>query len=473
MQQQADEQFWRLLPSPPAPSAQVFAAYRQLQQAQWLPLEHIRRNQLTSLNQLLAHCARHIPFYRRVLQEAGLAPQDQPIGWDQFRRLPVLQRSDYQRHLDELRAEALPDGIVARPPILTSGTTGEPLQIAGTNLSVFWWHAFYLRDLEWAGLDPRGPLAVIKVFAKKPEELPRFLRGVSRAVRNPLLQGLCESGPMFAMDVRQDPRVQLDWLRQVRPHYLSSPASNLEFLASLVRESGQPLAELRAVQIYGEAMTPLQRQRIEAGLGVPVKNLYSSTEAGYMASQCPHGGGLHQHAENFIAEVVDADGKACAPGESGRLLVTTLHNHYGPFIRYEIGDDVTLAAEPCACGRGLPHWQQVDGGKWRPLLQLPDGRRKSSMGLVAELQGMAGVHQFQLVQRRPDHILVRIAPSLQWSAESAQRIAGLVREHMEQQVQVEVETRPFLERPPGGKFRPVLVEVADTAASVNEQSTAG
>jgi phenylacetate-CoA ligase len=451
--------FWQLVPSPAPQAAAVFAAYQELDRAQWRDPAQIERHQLAALDTLLAHCARHVPYYQRLLGELGLYPRRDPLSWEEFRRLPILTRQEYQTHVQEIRARVLPEGMVAGEPILTSGTTGVPLRIAPTNRTAFWWHAHYLRDLEWAGLDPRGRLAVIRVFAKKPEELPALLAGVSRPYRNKILRGLCESGPLFAMDIRQDPRRQLAWLREVRPHYLISPASNLEFLAGLVAESGHPLENLCAVQIYGEAMSPRTRARIEAGLGVPVKNLYSSTEAGYMASGCPQGDGLHQHAENFIAEVLDPENRPCQPGQTGRLVITTLHNYLGPFIRYDIGDDVTLGDGPCPCGRGLPLWKHVDGGKWRPLLRLPDGRRKSSMGLVSEVHGLEGIHQFQIVQPAIDRIIVRIAPAQGWGPDSATRLAAIVRAHTEGLLDVEVEERAYLERPAGGKFRPVLVEV--------------
>ena len=119
---------------------------------------------------------------------------------------------------------------------------------------------------------------------------------------------------------------------------------------------------------------------------MPVKNLYSTTEAGYIASPCPSGTGLHVHSENVIAEVLDERDRPCAPGQTGRLVFTTLHNFLAPFIRYDILDEVTLASEPCPCGRGLPLWTRVEGrrhpnaGAARRAPQILDGHHASACG---------------------------------------------------------------------------------------------
>ena len=47
----------------------------------------------------------------------------------------------------------------------------------------------------------------------------------------------------------------------------------------------------------------------------------------------------------FVVEVLRADGSACAPGETGRVVVTNLHNFAMPMIRYELGDQAAFGAD--------------------------------------------------------------------------------------------------------------------------------
>lgn len=445
-------------PPVPAPEvSQVWAAYQELDRTQWLTPADLAACQLQQLRALLAHCSQQVPFYRRLLSEAGL--DRRPIETlSDFRRLPLLTRELYQTHFADMQARTLPAGMTAAGGSFTSGTNGVPIKVLKTNRDSLWWSAFYLRDLEWSGLDPRGRLAAIRLIAMSPTDLPQALEGFSVPHWTPFCAILMETGPLFGMDIRQDPRRQLAWLRKIKPEYLLSLPSNLSYLAGLIQESGERLRSLRAIQAIGEPLTEYVRQCIEDGFGVPVKNLYSTTETGYIASPCPRGEGLHVHAENVLAEVLDADNKPCQPGQTGRLVVTSLNNFLTPFLRYDILDDVTLAPGPCPCGRGLPLWTHVEG-RQVPLLHLAGGRRKSVLGLILGVRKVGGFHQFQIIQRAVDHVLLRIVPDGTWSPDHAERLRQAVYEEFEAAIQVTIEQKEFLERPPGGKLKLAIVEM--------------
>jgi phenylacetate-CoA ligase len=182
-----------------------------------------------------------------------------------------------------------------------------------------------------------------------------------------------------------------------------------------------------------------------------------------MASPCPLGHGLHVHGENVLAEVLDADNRPCLPGQTGRLVFSALHSFRAPLLRYDILDDVTLAPGPCPCGRGLPLWTQVDGRR-HPLLHLPDGRRKAITGLYLEVRKVGGCHQFQIVQRAVDHVLLRIVPDSTWTDGHAERMRQTVQQEFEAPIRVEVEAKERLERPPGGKLKIAIIEMEEGRA---------
>ena len=452
---------WPRIPAPEV--AQVWAAYRELDRTQWLAPADLAELQLAQLRALLAHCYAQVPYYRRIMSEAGLS--DRPIeSLDELGRLPLLTRTLYQEHEAELQAQSLPAGMTETWNGYTSGTNGVPIHVRKTDRDGLWWNACFLRDLEWSGLDPRGRLASIRLLTKDREKLPRALGGGASPYWTKVCGALMETGPSHAMDIRQDPRRQLEWLRRVDPDYLISLPSNLEYLACLIEESGLRLPRLRAIQAIGEPLPPHVRRRIESGFGVPVRNLYSTTEGGYMASPCPSGAGLHVHAENVLAEVLAADGRPCRPGETGRLVFTSLHSFLNPFIRYDILDEVTLATELCPCGRGLPLWTAVDGRR-HPLFHLPDGGRKATTGLMLVVRRVGGMRQFQIVQKAVDLVLVRVVPSQDWDPKNAERMQHVVQEELGASVRVEVEQQEWLERPGGGKLRIVVNELEDRRAA--------
>ncbi len=325
-------------PLPDAAFALVWNAYLELDRTQWLPPTVIQERQLQQVRTLLDHCIRHVPYYREVLPAAGIVPAAVQT-FEDFRRVPLLPRRIYQEQSGAFVATALPAGTVA-----------DGVQ---TNWTQLWWHALYLRDLEWCNLDPAGTLAMVRATETSGAQHERLMQGITLPCWSAALDPLIETGLAHLMDVQQDPHAQMQWLRRVAPDYLVSSPANLEALAGQAREQG-PLPRLRAIQSLSGTLTSAAQAVIAAAFSVPVKNTYSDPMLGYLASPCPEGHGLHVHAENVLLEVLDESGQACAPGQPGRLIATDLHNLRAPLVRYELGDEATVGPTACPCGRGLP-----------------------------------------------------------------------------------------------------------------------
>jgi phenylacetate-CoA ligase len=86
-----------------------------------------------------------------------------------------------------------------------------------------------------------------------------------------------------------------------------------------------------------------------------------STEAGPMTIECKENPcGLHLLEDCYLAEVIDpATTEPVPPGRIGELVVTTLHRHASPLIRYRTGDLIRVDPQPCPCGRTFVRF---DGG---------------------------------------------------------------------------------------------------------------
>ena len=206
---------------------------------------------------------------------------------------------------------------------------------------------------------------------------------------------------------------------------------------ALLAESGQRLPRLRTILAIGETLTEEARGHIESGFGVPVKTTYSCVEAGYLASPCPAGHGLHVHSENVLLEVLDEQGQPCRPGQTGQVVLTTLHNFLTPLLRYRILDAATLGPERCPCGRGLPLLARVEG-KRRPV---PTGRRPAQGLWFPGPAGckLGGYQQHQIIQQSADRLTVRLVPDRCWSADHSAQVVRWVQEYFEAPIRVEVE----------------------------------
>ncbi len=328
----------------------------QFDQTQWLSPEALFAQQARQLRVLFAHAARSVPFYDQRFAAAGVDP-DAPVTPEALQRLPVLRRGALRAAGEALGTTVLPESHGKRHAIETSGATGEPVRLYGTEITGVFWRACVMREHLWHDRRMDGKLAAIRRARPGAAMAPLGLRGDSWG---PASGAIFPTGPAVLLNVASPPPAQLDWLLRERPDYLISLPSNLLVLARLCLEQGVALPGLQQVMTVGEPVTAALRDLVRQAWDVPLKDSYSCEEAGYLAMQCPEHEVLHVQSENLLLEVVGDDGRPCGPGEVGQVLVTSLHNFATPLIRYALGDLAEVGA-PCACGRGLPVIARVLG----------------------------------------------------------------------------------------------------------------
>jgi phenylacetate-CoA ligase len=195
----------------------------------------------------------------------------------------------------------------------------------------------------------------------------------------------------------------------VQPDYLLTPPTMLRELLRVIERRPIRFERLKGISTFAEPVPVGLREECSVRLGVPLKDLYSCREIGYLALECPDQAHYHVQAETVLIEVLDEQDRPCAAGEVGRVVVTPLHNFAMPLIRYALGDYAEVGP-PCACGRGLPVLRRIFG-RARNMLRLPDGNGKwiAMEPLEKRLRDLP-VQQYQLVQRTYGSIEVRIVP---------------------------------------------------------------
>jgi phenylacetate-CoA ligase len=382
-------------PAVPAPGgAQALAILHQLEQSQWLAPEALQELQLGQLAILLRHAHATVPFYKASW--AGAYDPAAPLTPARFARLPLLARRDLQDGFAQLRSTHPPAAHGAPEERRTSGSSGAPVRFLGTPLDGLYWNAFTLRDHLWHGRDLSLKLAVIRRETERSDA----------ANWGPATQGLVVTGRSVGNAVRADARAQIEWLREQRPGCLFTYPSLVREMARLSIRDGIALPGLREVRTLAEALGADDRALVREAWGVPLTDLYSASEAGYLALQCPAHEHYHVQSENVLLEVLDDSGAPCAPGQIGRVVVTPLHGFAMPLVRYDIGDYAELG-EPCSCGRGLPVLKRILG-RVRNMLTTADGRRYWPVFGTRALMDSAPVRQYQFVQKTTDLVEARI-----------------------------------------------------------------
>jgi phenylacetate-CoA ligase len=160
--------------------------------------------------------------------------------------------------------------------------------------------------------------------------------------------------------------------------------------------------DLRLILCTGEVLYTFQRTAVEAMLGARVVEEYGSNDAGILASE-DAAGRWRVHWEHLCVEVL-RDGRPARAGEVGELVITNLHSHIMPFIRYATGDVVTMPATSDSQGLLRASMPAIIG-RCSDALVTTDGRLVGNRDLVEMLVRETGTDVFSLFQPTRDRVL--------------------------------------------------------------------
>jgi phenylacetate-CoA ligase len=406
----------------------------------------LRARQEARLRVLIRWAYDTVPYYRRVMDGAGVSPDDIQ-GIDDLPLLPVLRRRDVKMHLDALTSERARKRDLL--PTVTSGTSAEPLGFYRDRRTLPFEQATRWHSMEWAGVTPADAHLLLT------------LGSVSVGASQVAWWGRMAGSASIPMEVlysrKPDPVVEI--LERIAPAVILGYPSFLHLLAQAALRSGRPLrTRPRRIIYQAEHMGEDTRQLIARAFGVPILSRYGAAELSGLVAQTCERGRWHLNPEGFVVEVVTGE-----PGDlhgmqasSGRLVITDLRNLAMPFIRYEIGDVGTAAGEEkCRCGRILPLLGEMEGRIWEWVvtpagLRIPAIVLQRAMRLHIDL-----LWEYQFRQDRPEVLEVAVVPVGAYGEDRQEELARHLEVVLGGGIIVRVTPVDHIPREPSGK-RPVM-----------------
>jgi phenylacetate-CoA ligase len=414
---------------------------RLLEQTQFDPPEVVAARQLGALKVQLGHAYDTVPYYHTAWDRAGVHPTDVKALAD-LEAFPVLTKADIRAHEADLLSTAYRGAQLRLKR--TSGSTGVPLTIRVDEPAMQWKHACTVRSDQWSGY--RLGQRVAKVWGN-PEYLHLGWRG---RFRNRFLDRAVYLDTIHLTDAKV--AAFAAGLRRYRPGLVFGHAHSLYLVACHLKKTG--VTDIRPNGIISTAMVlhDWQRKVIEEVFATPVSNRYGCEEVSLIAAECEQHTGLHVNADSVYVE---------APaGRPGGLIVTDLVNRAMPLIRYQIGDVATGAGRACACGRGLPLLDRIEGRE-ADYVVTPAGTLISGISLTENFALLIdGTAQVQIVQETVHDLRIRLVPGDGFGARSRGQIEALVRETFGPAVRFEVELVDAIPQEPSGKYRFCISKVA-------------
>jgi phenylacetate-CoA ligase len=418
-------------------------------QATWLEhsaldsLEEIEQTQRKRLVELVRHAKQHSAYYGETL--ASIDPdsfeladlpttnkQEMMANFERVLTVDDIKREDIERFFED------PDNLgkyFQDKYVLshTSGSQGQPLLIVQTQEDM---------DLLFALQASRGNKEDMGIV----EGVKRLLSPVRLAVVT-LKRGFYPSASAFEflpdgmrgfLDVRRLSLTDDDLIEQLaefRPTHLSTYASILHEIARAIEQGKLDLKpELEQVVNFSERLTPKARKQYIDLLGAPILDDYGMGECLFLSNGCPKTGGMHVNADWVVLEVVDDENRPVPPGTKGcKVLITNLSNKVQPFIRYEVGDVVTMASEPCGCGSNMPLIASIEGRSADMFKIDGAGGERSLSPLLFQhvLERVLDAREYQIIQEEPNTFHIRLEP-LPGSSLDAEQTHRALEEHLKE-----------------------------------------
>jgi len=390
---------------------------------------------------------RTVPLYRAALVngEGGNRP------FERFRELPFLSKSQMRAGFPEnfLGAQRALDALLDDQLVElehTSGTSSERLPVI---FGRGWWNeqeerALRLNRFVAQVLDehPNVRRAAITAPACTGLTCPTgWLSREQRTLGNTLFVNLARIPFLLSEADLEGMAAEIsDW----SPQFLDVSPVHGAWFALFCERRGIKFPSLRFVLCSYEFVSVVHRRMIERAFGVPVFDLYGSTETGHLL-MADERGAMKSSRETAFLEVVETGSDGI-----GELVVTTLSNDFMPLLRYRIGDFVAHQLRPYED-------IYVVHGRVRDALQAGDGRRVTTWDVDQCFAGVEGIAHYELREPERGSWVLRFVPAnggptdamLRQLTTRLQALLKTVRE-------IQTHSMPVLLPTASGKFRLTL-----------------
>ena len=306
------------------------------------PREKILEIQNEKLVRQVRHVWDNVPYYRRLMEEKGVAPED-IRGVEDISKLPFLSKADLR--------DAYPYGLLGTDLKncvrihSTSGTTGKRVVAFYTQKDVDMWEECCARAIVAAGGTDEDVCQVCYGYGLFTGGAG--LHGGSHKVG-------CLTLPMSSGNTDR----QIQFMMDLNATILCCTPSYAAFIGETLAERGyKPEDNKLKAGIFGaEPWTEEMRRNIEKSLGIKAYDIYGLTEISGpgVAFECEEQKGMHINEDHFYVEVINPEtGEPLPDGEKGELVFTSLDKEGFPLLRYRTKDICVLSRKKCSCGRTL------------------------------------------------------------------------------------------------------------------------
>jgi phenylacetate-CoA ligase len=406
--------------------------------------------QAEKLRELVAHAYRTVPYYREAMDERGIREISGPAD---LAKLPVLTRDVLIRRQQDLYSSEADHATLQTN--FSSGSTGRRAEFAQDQDFRLWMRAHQVRTYEWCAGWQLGDPFVLLWGSEIYWSFKQWLDKLENLVSNRREFNTFRLSPALITSV-------LDKLARFQPKLVSTYSNAIHLIAQEAERRGITIPGLGAIQATSEPLPPALRERIQSVFGCEVYDKYGMRETNIISHEAPGGGDMLIQAENVVVEFLDDDGNPCAPGETGRIAVTTLNNSSMPLIRYQTSDLASFLG-PATGALPYPRMSAV-AGREQDLIRTPQGDHIDAYLFSYLMMRFREVRWFQVIQRDLARLHIRLYAPEGFGADTAKQITERIHHHTGYPFEVELEPLAEMPESPTGKFRLCVSELDNLVA---------
>ena len=380
-------------------------------------------------------------YYRELFVRIGFDPWAD-FGFEEFARLPVLEREDMRQADKALVSASVPPAQLRHDA--TGGSTGKPTEVWLGPEERGWHESGMQYFMNRIGLPKGSRVGSLWGHHLDPVASDRFRDRLRYFTLNSRRFDCFRLSPTILEQYHKE-------MESWQPRWVQAYASALGALAEEVRNRGwRPSYPTQCFVTGAEKLMPYHRSIVESVFARPVHEQYGGRDVGLIGFQVSPEYTLDFHID--WANVLIEPEKA---GAYSPILVTKLHADGMPMLRYRIGD---IGGFPQGSRSGHPTFILHEiVGRETDRVWLHDGRWIHGIEFPRLMRDYA-VGEFQVVQYADFSVVVRVVPRNGFTDESRKSILQIIGANL-QGLNVSLQLVEAIQRTASNKLRPVISEI--------------
>ena len=291
------------------------------------------------------------PFYRELYAETGCNFYNEVIFNANRDKLPIVKKSMLRDNVESILSSPYKQfpKYEDLSIIRSSGSTGEYLKIY------------------WDKKDTVRSMLPSWIWRKKYYQITPLDKYISfhtvKHIGNKFIEDIVaidevnERHTSFSKINLDENRITsfFEYVNKYNPVWMHLQPSILTLLYQQIDDKNKTLPNsIMLIETTGEYFSKEIKNEMSKKLGIRIVDNYGCTETNYIACECPCGK-MHILSDNVFVEIVDENSGVVKKNDYGNILVTSLHNHAMPLIRYDTGDIGRIEyGYRCNCGNMSP-----------------------------------------------------------------------------------------------------------------------